>query len=104
MGKRLGHRQWKTETAAVYAMGQDCRKDEGMRNTLRDLNNHLFAQLERLTEEGISDEQLEKEMNRSREVTRLASQIISNGQLVLKAKQFVDDQMGQEELPKMLEG
>ncbi len=75
-----------------------------MRNTLRDLNNHLFAQLERLTEEGISDEQLEKEMNRSREVTRLASQIISNGQLVLKAKQFVDDQMGQEELPKMLEG
>lgn len=75
-----------------------------MRNTLGDLNNHLFAQLERLTEEGISDEQLEKEMNRSREVTRLASQIISNGQLVLKAKEFVDDQMGQEVLPKMLEG
>ena len=75
-----------------------------MRNTLGDLNNHLFAQLERLTDEGISDEQLEKEMNRSREVTRLASQIISNGQLVLKAKEFVDDQMGQEILPKMLEG
>ena len=29
-----------------------------MRNTLGDLNNHLFAQLERLTDEGISDEQL----------------------------------------------
>ena len=29
-----------------------------MRNTLGDLNNHLFAQLERLGDEDLKDEQL----------------------------------------------
>ena len=31
------------------------------RNTLGDLNNHLFAQLERLNEEDLAGEELEKE-------------------------------------------
>ena len=35
-----------------------------MKNRLTDLNNHLFAQLERLSEEGISAEQIEQEIKR----------------------------------------
>ncbi|MFA5385087.1 MAG: hypothetical protein WC364_10560 [Eubacteriales bacterium] len=55
-----------------------------MKNTLGDLNNHLFAQLERLSEEDLKGEQLKEEMERARTITGLASQIIANGTLVLK--------------------
>lgn len=74
-------------------------------NTLGDLNNHLFAQMERLTDENLNEQELLTEINRSREVTRLASQIVSNGQLILKAKMFYDERYDLDaELPKMLEG
>ena len=35
------------------------------RNTLMDLNNHLFAELERLGDEDLSQEELEKEISKS---------------------------------------
>lgn len=59
-----------------------------MKNTLGDLNNHLFAQLERLSDEDISGEQLKEEIVRAKAVTGLASQIIANGTLVLKGRQL----------------
>ena len=58
----------------------------GVRNTLGDLNNHLFAQLERLSDEDIKGEQLQEEIMRAKAVTGLASQIIANGTLVLKGR------------------
>lgn len=60
-----------------------------MKNTLGDLNNHLFAQLERLSDEELNGEQLKEEMQRAKAVTSLASQIIANGTLVLKGKQLL---------------
>lgn len=75
------------------------------RNTLGDLNNHLFMQLERLNEEEISGEELEKEINRSRAITSVAKEIISNANLILRAKIEIQEHIGdQKELPKMLEG
>jgi len=79
------------------------------RNTLGDLNNHLFEQLERLNDDGLKDDELNKEINRAKAVTSLASQIIANGNLVLKGKQIqlaygVEDSNGKDEkkLPQIL--
>jgi len=77
-----------------------------MKNTLGDLNNHLFAQLERLGDEDLKGEALQEEMNRAKSITSLASQIISNGNLVLQAEKFTVETLGKSkaEAPKMLEG
>lgn len=76
-----------------------------MRNTLGDLQNHLFAQLERLGDEDLSGEKLQEEMNRAKAVSDVASQIIANGSLVLKAQVLMDNRLNAEtRLPKMLEG
>lgn len=76
-----------------------------MRNTLGDLNNHLFAQLERLSDEDIKGEALEEEINRARAVTTVATQIISNGSLVLQAQKFHTEYASKNlQKPRMLEG
>jgi hypothetical protein len=76
-----------------------------MRNTMGDLNNHLFAQLERLGDEELTGEKLVEEINRAKSITGVASQIISNGSLVLDAIKLQDDRLNADVLvPKMLEG
>lgn len=56
-----------------------------MKNRLSDLNNHLFAQLERLGEEGLTAEQVEQEVARTEAIVRLSDQIVRNADLQLKA-------------------
>ncbi|MFD5020213.1 hypothetical protein ACFWMP_15025 [Paenibacillus sp. NPDC058367] len=76
-----------------------------MRNTLGDLNNHLFAQLERLSDEELTGEKLADEIGRAKAVTNVASQIIANGSLVLDAIKLSDDRINANTaIPKMLEG
>lgn len=76
-----------------------------MRNTLGDLNNHLFSQLERLSDEELSGDKLKEEIGRAKAVTSVASQIIANGSLVLEAIKMNDDRMSADTaIPKMLEG
>jgi len=76
-----------------------------MKNKLTDLNNHLFAQLERLGDEDLNGDQLTEEISRAKAVTGIASQIIANGTLVLKAaltaQEYIDKGNA---VPKMLIG
>ena len=76
-----------------------------MKNTLGDLNNHLFIQLERLNDEDIKGEDLKEEIIRAKAVSIIAKQIIDNGTLVLEAQKMMDNRMDADmKLPKMLEG
>lgn len=61
------------------------------RNTLSDLNNHLFEQLERLNDEELKDDELQKEISRAKAISNIAAQIINNGQLALNAQKFAMD-------------
>ncbi|MEJ6467326.1 hypothetical protein [Fusobacterium ulcerans] len=78
-----------------------------MKNTLGDLNNHLFAQLERLSDEELSVENLEKEIIRAKAVTEVAEKIINNANLLLQAAKLVNGKEGlddKSDLPKMING
>jgi hypothetical protein len=56
-----------------------------MKNKLTDLNNHLFAQLERLGDEELKGDALTEEIHRAKVIANVAQQIINNGNLVLNA-------------------
>lgn len=74
-----------------------------MRNTLSDLNNHLFEQLERLNDEDLTGEDLQQELQRSKAVSSIAQSIINNGSLVLQAQKFRDEKLdANSKLPKLL--
>lgn len=62
-----------------------------MKNTLADLNNYLFESIERLNDDGMTEEQLEKEIRRSEAVQKVAKTIIENGSLALQAKKHLDE-------------
>lgn len=65
----------------------------GTKNKLIHLNNHLFMQLERLNDEGLVGEKLVEEVNRSRAITGVATQIIGNAKLALDAQIAIDDRL-----------
>lgn len=75
-----------------------------MKNTLMDLNNYLFEALERINDDSLTDEELQKEVARSQAVTNVASTIIQNGELALKTMKHLDEfHRGECNIPQMLE-
>ena len=55
------------------------------KNKLSDLNNHLFSQIERLSNENLSRENLETEIERTKAITAVAGKVIDNAKLTLDA-------------------
>lgn len=62
-----------------------------MKNKLSDLNNHLFAQLERLGDEDLTVEQIEQEAKRGEAIVGIADKIIRNAALQIDAAKLVAD-------------
>jgi hypothetical protein len=56
-----------------------------VKNRLSDLNNHLFAQLERLGDEDLTAEQIEQEAKRGEAIVAVAETIVKNAELQFKA-------------------
>lgn len=76
-----------------------------MKNKLADLNNHLFAQMERLSDEGTTGEALKEEIERAKAVTSVSKQIISNGTLLLNAAKAVSGgDIYKKDLPEIIAG
>ena len=60
-----------------------------MKNKLPDLNNHLFAQLERLGDEDLTPEQVAVESQRAEAMVDVADKIIKGAALQLNAAQIL---------------
>lgn len=71
-----------------------------MKNKLGDLNNHLFAALERLSDEDITAEQIEQEAKRASAIVAVADTIISNADTQLKAAKLWAEH-GQQIMPML---
>jgi hypothetical protein len=71
------------------------------RNKLSDLNDHLFAQLERLSDEEMDADQLEIEIKRSRAVAQIGEKIINNANTVIKAAKLTEQSHG--DVPELIQ-
>lgn len=74
-----------------------------MKNKLTDLNNYLFMQLERLSDESLSADQLESEVKRAKAIQSTAACIIDNARVALDAEQLKAEYGGRVvQFPNML--
>jgi len=73
-----------------------------MKNKFKDLNDHRCAQLERLSEEGLTEEQLLTEVTRSQAMVAVSSQIVGAAALQLKAVALVAEHGGRFQAPANL--
>jgi len=76
-------------------------KNDGRKNKLIDLNDHLFEEMERLSKQSLKGDELREEINRAKSVANIAAQIINNANLVLKVQKAITDGLI-ERAPKML--
>lgn len=67
------------------------------------MNNHLFEQMERLNDDELTDEQLEREMERAKSMTHVAQSIIGNASLILKANELRKEYGESVDVPRLLE-
>lgn len=62
-----------------------------MQNKLIDLNNHLFAQMERLSDESLTPEELQREIQRGQAIKAISREIIDNARLALDAQVLIHE-------------
>lgn len=76
-----------------------------MKNTLSDVNNYLFEAIERLNDDSLSEEELDREIKRADAVTKVAKTIVDNTNLALNIKKHLDEygQGANYKIPGMIE-
>jgi hypothetical protein len=63
-----------------------------MKNKIIDLNNHLFAQLERLNDEEMTPEQTEMECEKAKQMANIAKTIVMNNKVGVDLLRLLDKQ------------
>ena len=72
---------------------------------LKDLNDYLFAQLDRLDNiDTSSEKELEVETKRAQAICQVSSQIVANANVLLKAVRTRDEMVGKDETIPLLLG
>lgn len=74
-----------------------------MRNRLTDLNDHLFAQMERLGDEDLKGDELKEEIERADSMAKIATQIVHNNNVILKTIKMADDMMDTSNTERVLQ-
>lgn len=73
------------------------------KQSLTDLNEYLFEQMERLNKDNLSKEETEREIAKAQAITNVADTIIKNGELALKTAVVMQKYGNKKpELPKLL--
>ncbi|WFA76641.1 hypothetical protein PFZ59_04170 [Streptococcus suis] len=76
-----------------------------VKNTIEDVNNLLVAQLEKLSFDDLSPEELELEVARSKAMVHLTDEILKTQALALRVVETLSEVMNKEVVPpKMLLG
>lgn len=60
-------------------------------NNLNDLNEILFSQIRKLENDDLTDEQLDREIRKSENITKTATVILKNAELALDAQKQFDE-------------
>jgi hypothetical protein len=63
----------------------------GKKNRLSDLNDHLSAQIERLSQEDLTTEQIDTEVKRGNGIVAAADQILRHATLQVQAAKIMSD-------------
>jgi hypothetical protein len=96
---------WHAAAELPYAETEinNTEEKEMAKNSLYDLNDHLFERIEWLTDRDIKGKELEEEIKRSEMVVKVSMQIQSNANLLLKAKTMAGNAGVKMKMPAMLE-
>lgn len=77
-----------------------------MKNTITDLNNYLFEQLERLNDDSLSKDELDRQLRKTDSIVKVADKIIQNGELAFRTMQHMDQYgygSAAKQVPQMLD-
>jgi hypothetical protein len=72
-----------------------------MKNTLLDLNNHLFDQLSRLSNDNITEIALETEVVRTRAILSIAGGIVETAKVAIEARKAFFE-IDNKDIPELL--
>lgn len=73
------------------------------RNTMTDLTNHIFEEIERLSDESLTGDELEAEIRRGHAIGKLSKTVIDAGNLMMRAAEFNDVKLNADgNLPPLL--
>lgn len=62
-----------------------------MKNDLIALNNYLFEQIERLNDDDLTDEGLDREIRKSESIVKVSEKIINTSELLFKVMKHTDE-------------